>query len=155
MRSPPEAREDRIVVSEMGEHWSPRTAPPSTAPKQTATYDGSGTTAQASGMASGNTTAYVPQDVPIENATTMQISMKIAGSSTGWMMWLVVSTMYCAVPSEPDTRPRVTARPRMMAPIVTPLQPSTKPSIASFSDMPLNSATAKPVSTARPNASAI
>jgi hypothetical protein len=34
MRSPPVARALRMVVSLMGEHWSPNTAPPTTAPKQ-------------------------------------------------------------------------------------------------------------------------
>ena len=35
IRSQPVDMLERIVVSEIGEHWSPKTAPPSTAPKHT------------------------------------------------------------------------------------------------------------------------
>lgn len=93
MRSPPHASDDSIVVSEIGEHWSPKTAPPSTAPKQSERYVGSGLTAHASGIASGKTTAYVPQEEPIEKATAMQIPIRIAGSRVGCTSACVLSTM--------------------------------------------------------------
>ena len=57
IRSQPVNMLDRIVVSEIGEHWSPKTEPPSTAPKQIFTKYGSEWSAQASGNATGKTTA--------------------------------------------------------------------------------------------------
>ena len=41
MRSEPQASDDSTVVSEIGEHWSPNTAPPMIAPKANVTYSGS------------------------------------------------------------------------------------------------------------------
>src|SRR5690606_13770898 len=109
----------------------------------------------ASGMASGKTTAYVPQEEPIENATAIHTNMKSAGSSTGGNAPLTASTMKPAVFTSRDTKPNVTARPRMIAPTVTPLQPSTKPSISSRIDMPFSNASTNADNTASPNASAI
>ena len=57
IRSQPVATDERIVVSEIGEHWSPKTLPPLTAPKHRARKVGSGCTAQARGMLTGNRTA--------------------------------------------------------------------------------------------------
>ena len=64
----------KTVVSEIGEHWSPKTLPSITAAKQIVMnsigLDRSlvWATAHANGIANGKATAYVPQLVPVENA---------------------------------------------------------------------------------------
>src|SRR5690606_31941246 len=99
--------------------------------------------------------AYVPQEEPIENATAIHTNMKSAGSSTGGNAPLTASTMKPAVFTSRDTKPNVTARPRMIAPTVTPLQPSTKPSISSRIDMPFSNASTDRRHTSTPTASPI
>ena len=69
--------EERIVVSEMGETWSPNTAPPRVAetvmrvsvplPPRIAT-------------AIGTRTPKVPQDVPVANASPSATAKKITGT---------------------------------------------------------------------------
>ena len=66
----PEAIEERIVVSDIGEQWSPNTPPPSTAATTSGAETGSPRVAKSatSGIASGIMMAKVPQLVPVENA---------------------------------------------------------------------------------------
>ena len=63
--------------------------------------------------------------------------------------------MNAAVPRARDTKPSVTASPRMIAPMVTPLHPSTNPSIASRRGSPFPTARRNATSTASPKASAM
>ena len=79
IKSAPHASDERIIVSDMGEHWSPNIEPPTTAPKQSMPYIGSVDIDQARGIASGNMTANVPNEVPIEKETSMQIKSSRVG----------------------------------------------------------------------------
>jgi hypothetical protein len=79
----------------------------------------------------------VPQEEPTAKATIMQMNMKMAGRNANGMLPAVVLTRNPAVPNDPETVPRVTARARMMAPRDTPFTPSTKPSMTSGSFIPL------------------
>ncbi len=56
------------------------------------------------------------------------------------MISLVVRTRNPAVPKDPETVPRVTARAKMIAPRDTPFTPSTNPSMTSANLIPLISA---------------
>ncbi len=65
MWSDAEAIDEMMVVSEIGEQWSPKTPPPRTA----ARYNGSEPSrAAARGTAIGTMRAKVPQDVPVAKA---------------------------------------------------------------------------------------
>ena len=79
IRSQPVNILDTIVVSDIGEHWSPNTVPPRTAPKHTLIYKGSGLIEKAKGIAIGKTTAYVPNAVPVEKVTIIHNMVSIAG----------------------------------------------------------------------------
>ena len=87
----PLATDDNTVVSDIGEQWSPQTAP--TRQHETAEYrmcmlDGSATpltlmTAQVSGTTSGNRIPIVPQLVPVVNAVNAASTNTTAGTSAG------------------------------------------------------------------------
>ena len=70
--------EEMMVVSEMGEQWSPNTPPESSAPI-TGGRDKPIVTAM--GMAMGNMMPHVPKDVPVENAIKLVMIKIKAGSS--------------------------------------------------------------------------
>ena len=57
--------DDRIVVSEIGEQWSPKIAPVNTPLVHTITKPISGFTAQARGMVNGIKILIVPYEVPV------------------------------------------------------------------------------------------
>ena len=57
--------EDKIVVSEIGEQWSPKIAPVNTPLVHTITKPISGLTAQARGMVNGIKILIVPYEVPV------------------------------------------------------------------------------------------
>ena len=64
-----------IVVSEIGEQWSPQTAPAMQAETATIVIESPGIAARTIGMRIPN----VPQLVPVENARTIAITKMIAG----------------------------------------------------------------------------
>ena len=118
------------VVSEMGEHWSPYTLPSMTAAKHSV-MNNSGcakpcepATAQASGMASGNATAYVPQLVPVENAIVSVMTCSNTGSRKYGMLSPSCSTRKMPPPVSLLMPPMVIANSRMTEPSTTPLSPS-------------------------------
>ena len=73
--------EDKMVVSDTGEQWSPQTAPAMTADKQgniNSTEPGMAWEAMAAAI--GNIIPKVPQLVPVENAITDAKINKSAGN---------------------------------------------------------------------------
>ena len=71
--------DDRMVVSEMGEQWSPHTAPAITADKQGSNNSGAELVAIAAAI--GNIMPNVPQLVPVENAIAEPRINKITGKN--------------------------------------------------------------------------
>ena len=67
----------RIVVSEIGEQWSPNTAPASTA--ASVGSNSSGSTAIIKSAPIGSMRPNVPQLVPVENAIRPAIANKMSG----------------------------------------------------------------------------
>ena len=80
MWSEADAIEEIMVVSEMGEQWSPNTPPESSAP---ITGGRDISSVWAMGMAMGNIIPHVPQDVPVENAIKLVVIKITAGISCG------------------------------------------------------------------------
>ena len=86
-----EAMEERIVVSEMGEQWSPKTAPESTAPmvairmRWLSSVDRPASSGKwyAMGMTMGVRIAIVAQEVPVENAMNAATTKVSAGMRCG------------------------------------------------------------------------
>ena len=68
--------EDMIVVSEIGEQWSPQTAPARQAETDTISSSGSSPTA----TTIGRRMPKVPQDVPVEKDIPTATTNTIAGS---------------------------------------------------------------------------
>ena len=77
--------EERTVVSDNGEQWSPNTPPPATAPKHAYTSVPSSPPVKvnASGSAIGIQIAKVPQEDPVANAMIAEMIKIIAGSMAG------------------------------------------------------------------------
>ena len=74
--------DDRIVVSEIGDTWSPYTAPPSVAPMATRN---SGSCAGNTPITMGRISAMVPHDVPMAkpmNAATTKMTTGSRASPT-------------------------------------------------------------------------
>ncbi len=87
----------------------------------------------------------------------MQMIISRPGSMYGIAVRLsaLTSMTHAEAPSVSETLASVTARPRIIAPTLTPLMPSTSASNASFVLMPRIIETTTPLTTARPNASKI
>ena len=99
--------EERIVVSEIGEQWSPKVAPASTAPiapKMTASPP-----PWATGIAIGKRIAMVPQLVPVTNETKPATTKTPAGIHCGGKDWVQAETAL-AVPISEQIPPRDQAR---------------------------------------------
>ena len=79
----PVAVDDNIVVSEIGEQWSPQIAPSSTAAKHAKTIRLSPDIVAESGAAIGSTRAIVAHDEPVENATSPDRIKIINGRTVG------------------------------------------------------------------------
>ena len=76
--------EESIVVSDIGEQWSPKIAPVNTALVQTTTNDISGFIECANGIASGINILIVPYAVPVENEITApKINIKLGNKNAG------------------------------------------------------------------------
>jgi hypothetical protein len=80
-----------MVVSEMGEQWSPNTPPESSAPMTGGRYK---PVAVAIGIAMGNIMPHVPKEVPVENAIKLVEIKIMAGSNCGHNNPLVNSAIY-------------------------------------------------------------
>ena len=104
--------EDRMVVSEMGEQWSPNTAPASTAPIMSKTYSTLNSSAKSTAI--GIIIAKVPQDVPVENAISAARAKIRAGYMKGGRVVPNVWAKYCPVCSSLTTPPIVQAKIRMV-----------------------------------------
>ena len=76
--------EERMVVSEIGEQWSPNTAPAMTADMQGIISEGSTLTAMAAAI--GNMMPNVPQLVPVAKAITPASMNKITGRKPAWIL---------------------------------------------------------------------
>ena len=74
------ASEDTIVVSEIGEAWSPKMPPASEAARNGASGSPS---AAAAGTAIGIMMANVPHEVPVENATNAPVRNTSGSRSAG------------------------------------------------------------------------
>eukprot|EP00960_Hanusia_phi_P048048 758742-Hanusia_phi.AAC.3 len=88
MRSQEEHREDRMVVSEMGETWSPNMLPEMMAPSVASRLSLAGTGPSTScgtvrGRAMGNMSTMVPHEDP--DATLTKPEMSMAAGGRRWM----------------------------------------------------------------------
>ena len=121
-----------MVVSEMGEQWSPQTLPAridEIAPRRMCISPGARWSA--SGTTNGKRMAIVPQEVPVAKLTAAAITKTAAGRSPGAspspMSWI----RYSAVWTSSQMPPSAQARTRMAAARSIDFIPSTHASIAS------------------------
>ena len=122
-----------MVVSEIGEQWSPQTAPAMQADTATIVIEEPGTAASTIGMRMPK----VPQLVPVENASTMAITKMIAGRkfqspAAGPLMR---SEMKILAPSESVMVLSAQAQQRIMIAGTIALKPSGKASMQSRNEM--------------------
>ena len=91
-----------IVVSEIGEQWSPKTPPPRTA----ARYKGSAPpTLLTNGTAIGIIIANVPHEVPVEKEIAAETKKSSAGMNIGFSQRPTTPATYTPVPPAPTRRP--------------------------------------------------
>ncbi|CUS93953.1 hypothetical protein JGI15_11041, partial [Candidatus Kryptonium thompsonii] len=76
-----------IVVSEIGEQWSPKTPPLKTLATTIGKFESS---AIAVGTAIGIIMAKVPQLVPVENEMKAEVTKTILGKSAGFINLLAI-----------------------------------------------------------------
>ena len=104
-----------IVVSEIGEQWSPKTPPlkidPTIRDKLTSSRD-------ANGMPIGSMMAKVPQEVPVENEIADATINSNAGTTTGFAHFDAHCARNGPVPSSVHSLPIANAR-TMSSAIVT------------------------------------
>src|SRR5690625_1605507 len=119
--------EDRIVVSEIGEAWSPRTAPASTAPKAGSNNSGWSTDVMIA-PAIGSSSPNEPQEVPVAKAIR-EATRNITGTSQAGDMFApsTNSPRYSPVPSAPMRSPSIQARSRIAIAGSIDLMPSHQP----------------------------
>ena len=102
MWSEAEATEERTVVSEIGEQWSPKMPPASDA----ATKGASGRpSVDAAGTAIGSMIAKVPQEVPVEKAMKAEAMNTSGAAVTALIQGLTVAATHGPVPSSRQTAP--------------------------------------------------
>jgi len=103
--------DDRMVVSEIGEQWSPKTAPPRIADTVADRVMGSASEAwNTSGIANGVKIAIVPQEVPVANETVAATRKITMGSRPGGTAGPTAPLMNPAVARSVQTWPRDQAR---------------------------------------------
>ena len=83
--------EDRIVVSEIGEQWSPKIAPVNTALVETIVkFMSPELIAQANGIAKGIRILIVPYEVPVANEITApRIKIKVGTMNAGIVLFKI------------------------------------------------------------------
>src|SRR5699024_5741279 len=123
--------DDKIVVSEIGEQWSPKIPPLSTAAIVIA-MDISKECA--SGIAIGIIIANVPYDVPVVNAMMDPKINNNAGIMIGEVVFFAKSTKKSAVPSSDVMVPIDQANVKMINTMVMLLNPLTYRDIASLKE---------------------
>ena len=137
-----DAIEDITVVSEMGEQWSPKTAPARTDPSVANRMDSaappmlesSPVSAHAIGPAIGKTIAMVPNDVPVANAMRQDTTKTISGRKRTSVGPGSISEMTQGPVSRCSlhTPPSVHASDRMRQAMTIALHPVTHASSVSF-----------------------
>ena len=85
MWSEPAPSEDKIVVSDNGEQWSPNVAPPITAPTvaYTVAPNSPPVIENANGITIGTRIAHVPHDEPVRNEMIAHTKNEIVTKSAG------------------------------------------------------------------------
>ena len=100
MWSEPAASDDRIVVSDIGEQWSPNVPPPSTAPivQNTNVVSSPPVIVNAKGITIGTMIANVPHEDPVKKEIRAHVMNVIVTSKAGVMKDSVKLMMKSAVP---------------------------------------------------------
>ena len=129
----PAPAEAMMVVSEIGEQWSPQTAPAMQAETQMIVLSGAGDAARTIGMRMPK----VPHEVPVENARTIAMTKMIAGRkfcrpAAGPLMICEMKTL---APSESVIAFRVHAEQRMRIAGTIALKPSGSESMQSLNEI--------------------
>jgi len=109
--------EDIMVVSEIGEQWSPNTPPESRAPVTSGIET---PMAEVMGTAMGNIIPQVPKDVPVEKAIKPVAMKMTAGRSCGCSNPLVNLATHMPVPSSLQMFPMAKA---IIMSIPSPIRP--------------------------------
>ena len=93
-------KDDKHVVSDTGEQWSPKRPPPIIADTVAKTIGVSCPPDRfiAMGIENGTRMAYVPHDVPVKNEMHAPAAKVSAGSRAGVIHALVSSITYCCAP---------------------------------------------------------
>jgi hypothetical protein len=128
-----------MVVSDMGEQWSPKIAPARTdavAPKRISIWSPPGYVAAppketVRGITSGSMIAIVPHEVPVAKAIAAQVTKTINGINCRPTRSDSSRDKYCAVPIASVTDPSDQARVNMIIAIIIAFMPPSHASIHS------------------------
>ena len=134
MWSQPAARDDRMVVSEIGEQWSPKQPPPITAAiaAYTTVPISPPVRLNARGKQIGSMIAYVPQDEPVRKEISAQRMKVMVRSQNGVIHDSVILIRYAGAPSHLVMELMQYAIARIRIAAITALIPRTAVSIISF-----------------------
>ena len=128
--------DESIVVSEIGEQWSPNTAPVRTAPMEAimrgVTVSVALDTAAAIGITMGMSIVLVPHEVPVAKAITMAIAKTKEGRIFPDNIPFVISTSHWASPISVTTDFRAKARASIITATSMDLTPPIQASIDCF-----------------------
>lgn len=108
----PDVAQDMIVVSEIGEAWSPKIEPPNMAPAVSGIFT---PMSIAIGRAMTAMIAMVPIDVPVAKDKIMAMMNVRSGRRDGVRNCIKIEDRYAPVPSCFTSGPSVKARHRMVA----------------------------------------